>query len=126
VQGTRKEGQARHGRLAPACYTAHVSAAFQGQGARRPGGRFGSAIDSVDATSPPVALRYRDADPRRPITLDELQSKFSIDHFPGQGSALCEAYERARAGADCVVQFSVETDHAFDGYLEFFAAHGLK
>jgi len=88
--------------------------------------QFGSAIDSVDAAAPPIKLRYRDSDPGRPITLDRMQSKYSVDHYPGQGPALCDAYERAHASADCIVEFRVETDHAFDGYLEFFAAHGLK
>jgi len=88
--------------------------------------QFGSALDSVDATSPPIMVRYRDNYPGHPITLGKLQSKFSQDHYPGQGSKLCEAYERAQAVADCVVEFLVETDHAFDGYLEFFAAHGLN
>jgi len=86
--------------------------------------QFGSAIDSVDATSPPISLRYRDEYPGHAITLDKLQSKYSQDHYPGQGPKLCEAYERAQAAAGCVVYMNVPTDHAFDGYLDFFAAHG--
>jgi hypothetical protein len=88
--------------------------------------QFGSAIDSADADSPPIKLRYRDTYPGHRITLAKMQSKFSLDHYPGQGPALCEAYARRHALADCIVEFRVETAHAFDDYLDFFASHGLK
>jgi acetyl esterase/lipase len=88
--------------------------------------QFGSAIDSADATSPPIEMRYRDDYPGHPISLGKIQTKYSMDHYPGQGPALCEAYARRQAAADCIVRMRVPTEHAFDAYLDFFAAHGLK
>src|SRR5262245_14187227 len=87
--------------------------------------QFGSAIDSADATSPPVQLRYRDTYPGHLITSAEMQT-YGADHYPGYGPKLCDAYEQMHAAADCIVEFQVENGHAFDGYLDFFAAYGLK
>jgi hypothetical protein len=87
---------------------------------------FGSAIDSADATSPPITMRYQDDYPGHRITAARLAANFGMDHYPGQGPVLCAAYASMGATADCVVDYEVMYDHAFDGYLDFFAAHDLK
>jgi hypothetical protein len=87
--------------------------------------QFGSAIDSVDATSPPVQLRYRDTYPGHLITSAQMQS-YGSDHYPGYGPKLCDAYVQMHAPADCIVEFNVPTEYAFDGYIDFFSAYRPK
>jgi hypothetical protein len=87
--------------------------------------QFGSAIASVDATSPPVQLRYRDTYPGHLITSAEMQT-YGAQHYPGYGPKLCDAYRAMKAPGACIVEYEVPTPHAFDGYLDFFAAYRLK
>lgn len=94
--------------------------------------QFGSALDSVDATSPPAMLRYEDAFGPYPVPAVYFTGSppvYDTDHFPGYGQELCLRYQTWAPRTACSVQDQVPFQappgktSAFSGYIDFFATY---
>ena len=83
--------------------------------------QFGSAIDSVDDTSPPVQMRYDGFYVDHLVTSAQMARRYESLHYPDFGPELCKAYAKAGATAECTVKFGSGYPTAFIGFIDFFA-----